>query len=126
MCSGMDTRALPRVGFPIRTSPDQRLFGTYPGLIAAGRVLHRLPAPRHPPYALSNLTVKNTLATMQFSRYTPEVPASGLKNPHGGLSAKLLNFLLIFQKNLCKLCAIALELHQRSGNVDHYGNQAEP
>jgi hypothetical protein len=46
------------MGFPIRRSPDQSLFNDSPELIAAGRVLHRLPAPRHPPYALSNLTIK--------------------------------------------------------------------
>jgi hypothetical protein len=46
------------MGFPIRRSPDQGLFNDSPELIAAGRVLHRLPAPRHPPYALSNLTIK--------------------------------------------------------------------
>ena len=46
------------MGFPIRRSPDQSLLNDSPELIAAGRVLHRLPAPRHPPYALSNLTIK--------------------------------------------------------------------
>ena len=46
------------MGFPIRRSPDQSLFNDSPELIAAGRVLRRLPAPRHPPYALSNLTIK--------------------------------------------------------------------
>lgn len=46
------------MGFPIRTSPDQSLLSDSPGLIAAGHVLHRLPAPRHPLYALSNLTIK--------------------------------------------------------------------
>ena len=40
------------VGFPIRTSPDQRLLGISPKLFAANRVLHRLLVPRHPPYAL--------------------------------------------------------------------------
>jgi hypothetical protein len=45
-------------GFPIRTSPDQSLFNDFPELIAAGHVLRRLPAPRHPPYALSSLTIK--------------------------------------------------------------------
>jgi len=29
-----------------------------PRLIAAYHVLHRLPSPRHPPYALSSLTIK--------------------------------------------------------------------
>ena len=46
------------IGFPIRKSPDQSLFSDSPELIAASHVLHRLPAPRHPPYALSNLTIK--------------------------------------------------------------------
>src|SRR5512145_2902885 len=60
MDSGRSTRALPRVGFPIRRSRDQRLVSTSPGLIAAAHVLHRLLAPRHPPCALSLLTRKNT------------------------------------------------------------------
>ena len=46
------------MGFPIRKSPGQSLFSDSPELIAASHVLHRLPAPRHPPYALSNLTIK--------------------------------------------------------------------
>jgi hypothetical protein len=46
------------VGFPIRRSPDRSLLSDSPGLIAAGRVLRRLPAPRHPLHALSNLTIK--------------------------------------------------------------------
>src|SRR5438046_4189792 len=61
MYSGRGTRALPRVGFPIRTSPDQRLVSTSPGLFAAAHVLHRLSAPRHPPCALVLLIVKNTV-----------------------------------------------------------------
>src|SRR6185295_10355695 len=72
MYSGRDTRALPRVGFPIRISRDQRLVSTSPGLIAAAHVLHRLLAPRHPPCALRLLIVKNTLyAAMEFSRCAP-------------------------------------------------------
>src|SRR5204862_2361519 len=67
--SGESTRALPRVGFPIRRSRDQRLVSTSPGLIAAAHVLHRLLAPRHPPYALVLLIEKNThVAAMEFSR----------------------------------------------------------
>jgi hypothetical protein len=60
MDSGRSTRALPRVGFPIRRSRDQRLVSTSPGLIAAAHVLHRLLAPRHPPCALVLLIRKNT------------------------------------------------------------------
>ncbi len=61
MYSGRSTRALPRVGFPIRTSRDQRLVSTSPGLFAAAHVLHRLLAPRHPPCALILLIEKNTM-----------------------------------------------------------------
>jgi hypothetical protein len=69
MDSGRGTRALPRVGFPIRTSPDQRLVSTSPGLFAAAHVLLRLSAPRHPPCALVLLIEKNTcVAAMEFSR----------------------------------------------------------
>ena len=46
------------LGFPIRKSPGQSLFNGSPKLFAAGHVLRRLPAPRHPPYALKNLTIK--------------------------------------------------------------------
>jgi hypothetical protein len=69
--SGRDTRALPRVGFPIRTSRDQRMVSSFPGLFAAAHVLLRLLAPRHPPCALSLLIMKNTVvAAMEFSRCT--------------------------------------------------------
>ena len=61
MYSGAGTRALPRAGFPIRTSRDQRLVSTYSGLFAAAHVLLRLLAPRHPPCALVLLISKNTL-----------------------------------------------------------------
>ena len=63
MDSVQGTRALPRVGFPIRKSPDQRPFSVSPGLIAAVHVLHRLQMPRHPPCALVLLIrteIKNT------------------------------------------------------------------
>ena len=60
MYSVHDPEALPPVGFPIRKSPGQSLFSGSPKLIAAYHVLHRLPLPRHPPYALSSLTIKNS------------------------------------------------------------------
>ncbi len=56
MCSDMGTAALPAVGFPIRKSPAITLACSLPRLIAACHVLLRLPAPRHPPCALSSLT----------------------------------------------------------------------
>src|SRR5438552_61499 len=67
MYSGRDTRALPRVGFPIRRSRDQWLVSTSPGLFAAAHVLHRLLAPRHPPCALHLLIMKNTVLLSLWS-----------------------------------------------------------
>jgi hypothetical protein len=39
----------------IQGSRDQRLFDSFPELIAVFHALHRLLAPRHPPHALSSL-----------------------------------------------------------------------
>src|SRR6202040_524786 len=60
MYSGASITALPVMGFPIRKSRGQRLVSTSPELIAAAHVLLRLLAPRHPPYALILLIVKNS------------------------------------------------------------------
>ena len=43
-------------GFPHSEILGSKLVYSSPRLIAAGHVLRRLPAPRHPPYALSSLT----------------------------------------------------------------------
>ena len=47
-------------GFPHSDIPGSKLVCSSPGLIAAYRVLHRLLAPRHSPYALSSLTIRNS------------------------------------------------------------------
>ncbi len=84
--SGRGTRALPRVGFPIRIPRDQRMVSSFPGLFAAAHVLHRLLAPRHPPCALRLLIVKNTMfAAMEFSRCTRARPPRE-KPPRGAVS----------------------------------------
>ena len=44
-------------GLPHSEIPGLMLACSYPRLIAAGHVLRRLPAPRHPPYALCSLTL---------------------------------------------------------------------
>ena len=56
-------RAVSRVyrdGFPHSEIPGSKPACGSPRLIAACHVLHRLLAPRHPPYALSSLTIKLT------------------------------------------------------------------
>src|ERR1051325_9085164 len=97
MDSGEGTRALPRVGFPIRTSRDRWLVSTSPGLIAATHVLHRLLAPRHPPCALRLLIVKNTLyAAMEFSRCAPapECPTEREKSRSTAGLSKLSSLII--------------------------------
>ena len=49
-----------RTGFPHSEIPGSKPACGSPGLIAACHVLHRLLAPRHPPHALSSLTIKLT------------------------------------------------------------------
>ena len=56
-CSYEFTTGYLSVGFPIRKSPDQSLFASSPKLIAGYHVLRRLSSPRHPPHALSHLTL---------------------------------------------------------------------
>src|SRR5581483_8288932 len=80
MCSARDNTALPALGLPIRESAGHWLFSASPRLIAAVHALHRLLVPRHPPCALTILTVISgealrlrpvipvSLATVQFSR----------------------------------------------------------
>jgi hypothetical protein len=53
-----------RRGFPHSDIPGSKLVCSSPGLIAAYHVLHRLLAPRHSPYALSSLTIRNSNLTL--------------------------------------------------------------
>lgn len=57
LCIQLVIPHLCEVGFPIRTPPDQSLFASSPKNFAGFHVLHRLLLPRHPPYALSRLTI---------------------------------------------------------------------
>src|SRR5574340_956841 len=48
-----------RTGFPHSEIPGSKGASPSPRLIAGSRVLLRRLAPRHPPYALSSLTIKS-------------------------------------------------------------------
>ena len=54
-------------GLPHSEIPGSKPVCGSPGLIAAYHVLHRRPAPRHPPYALSSLTTTFTLLKVHQS-----------------------------------------------------------
>jgi hypothetical protein len=70
------------LGYPIRTSSDQRSVDNSPRHIAASHVLHRPLMPRHPPCALTHLHTKNTQqkAQQQFARCSQ--PLSNTQTPH--------------------------------------------
>ena len=53
-------------GFPHSEIFGSTLVCSLPKLIAACRVLHRLLAPRHPPYALSSLTILGNWSTAKI------------------------------------------------------------
>ena len=58
-------------GFPHSEIPGSKPICGSPGLIAAYRVLHRLLVPRHSPYTLSSLTIRNSsLRRASFLRRT--------------------------------------------------------
>ena len=57
MDSAIDIPELPGMGSPIQRSSAQCLFSGSPKLIAANRVFHHHPAPRHPSSALSSLAI---------------------------------------------------------------------
>src|SRR5262249_47029683 len=77
MYSVLDDAALPAPGFPIRRSTGQRLFSTSPWLIAAVHVLLRLLVPRHPPCALTILTVSCPRLIQAWARLLPTPPRRG-------------------------------------------------
>jgi hypothetical protein len=67
-----------QIGFPHSEIPGSKPVCGSPGLIAAYRVLHRLLAPRHPPYALSSLTIKLTQhVPIRYESGTSELPKDG-------------------------------------------------
>ena len=85
-------------GFPIQKSPDHRILGSFPRLIAADHVFHRLLVPRHPPVALLILVFfktfrYSTVNTCAISSLLPFLPYS-IFNEH----PKLLRY--VFRLNL--------------------------
>ena len=58
-----------REGFPIRRSPVKTPVCGSPKLFAACHVLHRLSLPRHPPCALSSLTIELTPRSREPNRF---------------------------------------------------------
>ena len=96
MYSGCHTASLNAVGFPIRTSPGQRSVGISPEHFAATHVLHRLLAPRHPPYALSSLQTSISLTRNCVDR--------GLRPPLFAADLDLRTFVISAVQQLKLMC----------------------
>ena len=79
-------------GFPHSEIPGSKLVCSSPGLIAAYRVLHRLLAPRHSPYALSSLTIRNSTYVENVELRTQNLELrtehSELRTEHSGLRTR--------------------------------------
>src|SRR3954466_11864089 len=88
MNSARRTAALPAVGFPIRTSPDQSLVSGSPTLFAATHVLLRLLSPRHPSCALRSLVFISSLSIQPSLE--DQGPARLFLDPHAGVLYCLL------------------------------------
>src|SRR5918996_2867285 len=89
MYSARDDTALPVPGFPIRVSAGQRLFSTSPRLIAAVHALLRLLMPRHPPCALTILTViVDRPAVAARGRLTPAYNGDLYRRPASKLALR--------------------------------------
>jgi len=67
LCIQLAVTGYKPAGFPHSEISGSRVVCTSPKLIAAYHVLHRLHAPRHPPCALSSLTIKFAQSQTRFS-----------------------------------------------------------
>jgi hypothetical protein len=105
MDSVRDDPALPGPGCPIGRSPDHCLFSGSPKLIAASHVLLRLSTPRHPPIALSSLTIslclgkllRTSLFQIQLSKSSGVADPEKFLEPGGGERIRTADPLLAKQ-----------------------------
>ncbi len=89
-------------GFPHSEIPGSKPACGSPGLIAACHVLHRLLLPRHPPCALSSLTIKltrHTAAELSIKFPHPVIPSeAGFKRSENHAKSRDLVFVFDFGK----------------------------
>ena len=94
-----DVIVLTMTGSPIQISPDQRLFGNSPKLIAAYHVFRRLLMPRHPPLALNSLATKQLTQSVSLYFYTLLI---GMRTSYHAQTPFYLFFLLKLTFGLSK------------------------
>jgi hypothetical protein len=90
-----------RRGFPHSDIPGSKLICSSPRLIAAYRVLHRLPAPRHSPYALSSLSIGNCCRTDPYRPFAFGTARTVLlSHPH---TLKCVEFVDQIKTTVCRI-----------------------
>ncbi len=100
--------ALPQPGSPIRTSPDQCLLTAPRGIFVVRHVLLRLLAPRHPPCALTSLTM------LSFCRGNPRQKRN--RSTHSvRIFLRVCCFAIQFSRN--KLCFLLLVASRATKNI---------
>ena len=71
MCSVKGYSGISLSGFPHSEISGSKVVCTSPKLIATYYVLHRLPVPRHPPYALSSFYTNTKITETDFDLVFP-------------------------------------------------------
>jgi hypothetical protein len=84
------------VGFPHSEIPGSMGASPSPRLIAGSHVLLRRLAPRHPPYALSSLTIKSAQHTKSVISDEWQVKSSSLATMHSSLLVNRFAFASMF------------------------------
>ncbi len=80
-------------GFPHSDIPGSKGVSPSPRLFAGNHVLHRRLAPRHPPYALSSLTIKSAQHTCSSGLQAPSLSLGTHRSPLQRLADSPLPFL---------------------------------
>ena len=108
MCSDRSDWLKP-AGFPHSEIQGSRVVCTSPWLIAAYHVLHRLHAPRHPPCALSSLTIK--FAHRKLDQHIVSLTPSSSRMPESSLEDSKT-----FRRNLSFLGILPIRLSKSTND----------
>ena len=86
-------------GFPHSDISGSKPVSGSPKLFAAYHVLHRLSLPRHPPYALSSLTIKNCTISAKPAYYSLRATCSPEHAPVKFLPTSLLHYAIVKEQH---------------------------
>ena len=91
-------------GFPHSDISGSKPVSGSPKLFAAYHVLHRLSLPRHPPYALSSLTIKNCTIVANLRTTLHALHALPSTRTCSFLPTSLLHYAIVKERGESVLC----------------------